>query len=162
MKLELNKEIDLNLIVNESNFEMFKYNGHICIIYRVPSGHFCGYVGVKKDSNCYGKNYYTDTVDWAGENNYVKELTKVEEAINDISVHGGLTYANDNLACFKGIFGDEIWWFGFDAAHYDDISLYSYFPKASGSTYKSFEYIKEQVEQLSNQIKEIENINEKE
>lgn len=147
--IQINKNIDLGKIINEPNFHMFKHNNHICVVYRVPHGHFCGYVGVKKESNCYGVSY----------NIWSAELTKQEEAISNISIHGGLTYSNNKLSCFDGIFGDNIWWFGFDTAHLDDMRIYD-FGYISGSlseTYKDFEYVKQEVIRLSDQIKEIEN-----
>ena len=74
------------------------------------SGNWCGYVGVAEGHKHFGQSY--------------------EEP--DVSVHGGLTFANachaeatpDRGICHIPGKGepDHVWWFGFDCAHCDDYS----------------------------------------
>ena len=79
-----------------------------CMVNRGPSGALCGYVGVPPSHPAHGRHY--NVVD-----------TQVE-------VHGGLTYSD---SCQEG--GEichvpqpgrehDIWWFGFDCAHFMDFS----------------------------------------
>lgn len=85
-----------------------------CLIVRGPVGVLCGYVGVPEGHIAFGMDY--DKAD--GE--------------FDLSVHGGLTFANMCAAtadethgiCHKPAPGepDHIWWFGFDCAHCDDLA----------------------------------------
>lgn len=59
-------------------------------------GHRCGYVGVKRQSDLFGKDY---------------------NDIDSIDVHGGLTYSGcDGEYPIES----DLWWFGFDTAHYGD------------------------------------------
>lgn len=161
----MNPNVDINKIIKEENFKIFKYNDtHICVVKRTSMGHFCGYVGVTKKSVLYGQYYYTSDVKPDEEDDsgfQTVELTDVQSKINDISVHGGLTYSNTNLYSVD-IFGDEIWWFGFDCAHYNDANLYeldSLLSLKDTSVYRDFDYTEEQVKLLSDQLKTIENEN---
>ena len=61
-------------------------------------GHRCGYVGVPVGHILYGRDYSSP----------------------DIDVHGGLTYSNKNAGYPDPDNKDNIWWFGFDCAHYND------------------------------------------
>lgn len=138
MDIKLNPKVDLNKIIQEPNFKMFLHNGHICVIVRTPYGHYCGYVGVTESSSLYKTDY---------------------ELIYDINVHGGLTYAINGLYCFEGML-DNVWFFGFDCAHFNDAVLYNHYAEESG-IYRDFEYVKENVINLSNQLKLIEDKNDK-
>ncbi len=77
-----------------------------CMIHRNHGGALCGYVGVGREHPLYGKSY---------------------QEVDDIfSVHGGLTYSREcqegGIICHvpePGRSGD-IWWFGFDTAHFMD------------------------------------------
>ena len=60
------------------------------------SGYRCGYVRVPKGHPWHGKGY--DDV--------------------EVSVHGGLTFAEPDEHCGKG--EDDAWWLGFDCAHLGD------------------------------------------
>ena len=71
-------------------------SGLDAVIVMTSMGHRCGYVGVKRQSDLFGKDY---------------------NDIDSIDVHGGLTYS--------GCDGEypvesELWWFGFDTAHCGD------------------------------------------
>lgn len=77
---------------------------------------WCGYVGVKDDHPFFNKHY--------------------NDLPGDIQVHGGITFSdywNEK----------DIWWIGFDCAHYDD-----------RVNPKGIEFIKEQCALLAKQIME--------
>ena len=67
------------------------------VVIATPMGHRCGYVGVPEGNKFYGLGY--------------------DDVHLNEGVHGGLTYAQGN-----GEYPVEadLWWFGFDCAHYDD------------------------------------------
>ena len=83
-----------------------------------------GYVGVTKESPYFGLDYYDENI------------TPTQKIINDINVHGGLTFA--------GTFNDEkdIWYFGFDTNHYDD-----------DATVQNRDYVFSQIKKLAKQLK---------
>lgn len=84
-----------------------------CLIHRGPSGALCGYVGVAADHPWHGHDYRDD------------RLFAVE-------VHGGLTFSDgcqhgddpSTGICHVPEPGepDDVWWFGFDCAHFGDMS----------------------------------------
>lgn len=99
-----------------------------CAINRGRSGGLCGYVGVSP-----GHRYY---------NIHYRE-------INDIDVHEGLT--------FSGMHGEtKLWWLGFDCAHCMDYApgLNSYLKISERGTYRTIDYVTEQIEYLAKQLKE--------
>lgn len=80
--------------------------GYPCLAKRAMThGAWCGYVGIPREHNCYGKNIYDLDL--------------------NIDVHGGLTYGAEcdgNLEtgiCHKAD-KDDVFWYGFDCAHYCD------------------------------------------
>lgn len=75
---------------------LFMYKGYPCVVTFDPLGYRCGYVGLPKYHNDYGKPYYK---------------------LYDIDCHGGLTFANDNLPELPY---SKTWWIGFDCSHADD------------------------------------------
>lgn len=122
--------------------------GLACLIHRGPSGSLCGYVGVPPGHPLYGADY----------NNV------------DVSVHGGLTFAdkcqgeaeNGRGICHVPGPGepDSVWWFGFDCAHALDYSP-AYSVRYRGNpivarrayeTYRTLAYVREQVTHLAAQI----------
>lgn len=119
-----------------------------CLIVRGPVGALCGYVGVTKDHPYYGLDYLD---------------------IEDIDVHGGLTFANrcnDNTdestgICHKSDDPSDVWWLGFDCAHAGDLcpSINAMrdsmnLPQPMAEAYRDFEYVTAQVEWLASQIEE--------
>ena len=139
------KKEDLEKIIKEEgdsfDFEAF---GLPCYLMRNKSlGHWCGYVQVPKDSRLFGKNYSFYS---ASENG----ISKLEQAINDLAVHGGLTYAGDRKQ-------DGNHWFGFDCGHFGDLCLYQldYNLGDSCAIYRDKEYVIEECKNLAKQIKEI-------
>lgn len=75
---------------------LFEHNGYQCVVVLSILGHRCGYVGIPESHPYFGKNY---------------------ENLCDIECHGGLTYSRGYLL---GSELPNIWWIGFDCAHFDD------------------------------------------
>lgn len=133
--------------------------GYPCLIVRSPrTGALCGYVGIKNGHPEFNKEY--------------------GDVIGNYEVHGGLTFSN---ACreiddeSKGICHvspdeDEVWWLGFDCAHFQDRSpgldalmrKFSCHPEqfiaglGESQIYRDWEYVVSQVESLAKQLKKIE------
>jgi hypothetical protein len=109
-----------------------------CLIHRGPSGALCGYVGVPESSP-----------------HFKKDCDEVKA-----DVHGGLTFAdvcsgtneNGRGICHPehGAANEVVWWLGFDCAHLGD-RCPSY-DSGYGGTYKSFDYVKHEVESLAAQL----------
>ena len=117
-----------------------------CMIHRNRTGALCGYVGVGPDHSLHGKDYDKVGVD----------------------VHGGLTYANgcqegDDPAinvCHVPQPGrpDDVWWFGFDCAHFRDlVPGMAAMPELVGifndAVYRDFVFVTAEVESLAKQLK---------
>lgn len=137
----------LEIIKKEGDFEKGVMFGLPFVIWRHLSfGHWCGYVAVPKESRLNGKNYYTHSESENG-------LSKLEQAINDISVHGGLTYAGKLKERAK----NDLWYFGFDCAHSEDLEpfMIEKYPKLSEGYYKDKEFVLIEVESLAKQLKEL-------
>jgi|SRR5205809_80872 len=112
-----------------------------CMIVRnIELGNLCGYVGVPLNS----------------------KLANIDYNDLDIDIHGGLTYSNkcQGLICHDST--KEVYWFGFDCAHYNDLipkfleyttHNKSYFSLFNNSTYRDFNYVKTQVIYLAQQLK---------
>jgi hypothetical protein len=104
------------------------------------SGSLCGYVGININHPNYLHSYHDV----------------------DVKVHGGLTYSNkcNYHICHEAKEGedDNVWWLGFDTAHYDDFipSLTMHLTCWNHGTYRTIDYVKDQVEYLARQLKEIE------
>ena len=81
--------------------------------------HYCGYVAVPKEHKAFGCEYY---VFFEEGTTYEKEFRSIQEQVNEISVHGGLTYAEETNTILKypAVFDNNVYWFGFDAAHSGD------------------------------------------
>lgn len=131
--------------------------GYACLMVRHPAlGHWCGYVGVDRTHPDYGKSSEDP----------------------DVQVHGGLTYAapcRDNI-CHVPAPGmpDDVWWFGFDCAHWQDLSPNILGLNAKTSriklssalreiqerhlevdVYRDVEYVKRECEGLADQLRNI-------
>lgn len=144
-----------------------------CLIVRNGGGALCGYVGVNPDHPWHGVDYGGHIVEgcesirregYCWEDGHSPEST--------IRVHGGLTFAS---GCRHG--EDEsvgichipdpgqpadVWWFGFDCAHYMDVSpahLRRYreagIGQLSDEVYRDVGYVREQVEGLAKQLVEV-------
>jgi len=115
--------------IDEPDRVEFKAHGLDCLLIRQPDlFHWCGYVGVLKDHPSYGKNY--DDM--------------------DINIHGGLTYAEEcgGHVCHFTENEDKAFWFGFDCAHFQDLS-------------PGMEMHRKVIEQTPNSPKEIKEIHQK-
>lgn len=126
-----------------------------CLIVRNRLGALCGYVGVPRGHRFYGKDY--DDV--------------------DVQVHGGLTFDGhcqeggepSETICHLVEEGesDDVWWLGFDCAHWQDYVpgmdtdemrgyglgsmnplLESEFP----TSYKDIEYVRAEIRELAGQL----------
>lgn len=125
-------------VQEESNFKIFKSNGLVCIVLRMPlwSGAINGYVGVDKSHPSYGKDY--DSV--------------------GVQVHGGLTYSREKLHCVDEEVTGPLWWFGFDTAHYMDLKPMQneidqkFAFNHEGDTYKNLKYVEEETRRLAEQL----------
>jgi hypothetical protein len=136
-----------------------------CLIARGPMGALCGYVGVSPDHPAYGRHYYSPSYD---EDGNATVPTALDKAIDDLDVHGGLTYARacDGSAEDRGICHvpgdsepDHVWWFGFDCAHSGDYApdLRSKTPweEYGVESYRTLSYVAEQCASLAKQLAEI-------
>jgi hypothetical protein len=97
-------------------------------------GMWCGYVAVEEGHPWYEQGY--------------------DDVLDDVEVHGGLTYARDKVRLATGVEG-RLWWLGFDCGHCGD--LCPGYPgvlgalNAFGDVYRDRAYVVEQVEHLARQ-----------
>ncbi|HUU65476.1 MAG TPA: hypothetical protein VMW37_05160 [Dehalococcoidales bacterium] len=122
--------------LDEPHREEFEHAGLKCLILRHHElGHLCAYVGVPKGHPCYGQHY-----------DYIPY-----DDLFPIRVHGGLTFSKegDGDTWPKGY-----WWLGFDCAHAWD--LVPYMPVELGGTYRTFQYVRREVETLADQVATLE------
>lgn len=121
-----------------------------CLMVRNRWGCWCGYVGVAPGHRFYDITYRA-----------------LEDAGEDISAHGGLTYSDRcqeaedvddiRLVCHTPYPGrsPEIWWFGFDCGHSMDLMpgmramLGDY---GIVDTYRDVAYVRAEVERLARQL----------
>lgn len=125
------KKLKIGPWSDEPNEIKFKIDDLYCVILRHNKyGHLCGYVGVKQNHFLYGVNYHN-----------------VEKTID---VHGGLTFSGKMYDEF------DVWFFGFDCAHVDDlipISIY-FEPPDKNKVYRNVSYVKSEIIKLAKQLKE--------
>lgn len=76
----------------------FIVDGFRCVIIGSYMGHRCGYIAIPKNHKLYEKHY--DDI--------------------DIDVHGGLTYSEYSRGGYPVETKEQVWWIGFDCAHYCD------------------------------------------
>lgn len=126
-------------VKQEGNKKVFEYKGYNCIIRRImKSGHLCGYVEIPENNKLYEKSY---------------------KEIEDIDVHGGITFSDWGFGEDKD-FSSEKWYIGFDLHHAYDLApfMYLYIPKLMDyltfdyETYKDMDYATEQCKKLVDQI----------
>jgi hypothetical protein len=113
-----------------------------CIAKRNHMGAWCGYVGVSEGHIAFEKPY--DRV--------------------DVSVHGGLTYADhcqqgpeSETICHVPEPGEpnHVWWLGFDCSHSQDTSpgfLARGLGRWPGAWYKTLQYVQRECAQLAAQL----------
>ena len=119
----------VGLAMRSNSIEDNSYNPYLFI-------HWCGYVGLSKGHQYYGKNY------------------------NDIpiTVYGGLTYSgywdNSNNR-------DKLWFIGFDCAHLDDLGIVNLNDlqfNFSKKTYKDLNFVIKEIKLMIDQLCENEMI----
>lgn len=117
-----------------------------CMIHRGPLGSWCGYVGVPSSHSLFGVEFDD------AENN---------ERFS-INVHGGLTFSeacgtiddDGSGICHPSDDGDHVWWFGFDCAHYRDLTPgMACYTRMSGE-YRTVEFVVEEVKSLAYALNE--------
>ena len=118
------------------------------VIVNVRNSHNNGYIILPHDHPAYGKDYSY----WSSEKD-AKELTTVEDAIDNIKVHGGLTFASNSL---PNVEDKDIWIFGFDTAHAWDQSRTKEYAPGTQCTYKNMQYVEKECEALAKQFKRME------
>lgn len=143
-----------------------------CLIVRAPAtGALCGYVGVPAGHPWHGLDYYTSRYDDDG--NEV-ELSPAEASLNDVEVHGGLTFAGHcrhSPDPGKGICHvpdegepDDLYWLGFDCAHAFDLApaIVATLRKVGhdlgwhqDDQYRDLAYVKAEVTALAKQAAEV-------
>ncbi len=117
--------------------------GFPCLAHRNEhGGNWCGYVAVPPGHPAHGKDY--DDV--------------------DVSVHGGLTYANQcsGNICHVPALGEpeNVYWLGFDCHHCNDLapgyaSRHPTMPKFGYDVYRTLEYVEAECASLAAQLKNL-------
>lgn len=135
--------------------KIFDHKDLKCVVTFGSNGWRCGYVGVPRSHKFYGKGY-----------------TEIESQINYGNCHGGLTFSSRSMG-EKYPIESDLWWFGFDCAHYGDgkdldLAIET-FPHIAESLYKikaredmfptyepvrSCEYVADSCISLANQLAE--------
>ncbi len=158
-------------ILNEPSFAIFKHADLYCCISRMMHRGGCnGYVAVPKEHPFYGKGY-SDKIEIANieeipfNGNYIGLLCNSIDSDNPntlsldlaINVHGGITYAHGELGGIEKDLLGELWWFGFDTGHCDDLNPFQSdidrrFPLGANVVYRDFEWVKEQTKQMAEQL----------
>ena len=119
----------------------FEAHGLPCLMRRQDLGAWCGYAAVSPGHPLHGKHW--DEV--------------------DLYAHGGITYAAgcsaDGEICHVPKPGepDDVWWFGFDCAHCDDLVPWMVGQGMGIGEYRDVDYVKNQCIELAAQLKELAN-----
>jgi hypothetical protein len=122
---------------NEPDRIQWEYKGYTCLMSRNPALAWCGYVALKFDHPYYEKSY---------------------DELDDLSVHGGLTYSEhcSGHICHDSEDITPVWWLGFDCSHcYDympSLGLFEGSLSAKLGTYRNVAFVKEQTERLVDQL----------
>ena len=82
--------------------KIFDHKDLKCVVTFGSNGWRCGYVGIPRSHKFYGKEY-----------------TEIESQIDHGDCHGGLTFSSRSIG-EKYPIESDLWWFGFDCAHYGD------------------------------------------
>lgn len=161
----------------------FEHCGYKCVVVFQPMGHRCGYVGIPKTHTLYGDDY-CNYLDIKKEDLEDKKVSGVfplflscfdeDERIRIdafFECHGGITYSGGGENSNYPI-NSDLWWFGFDCAHYmDGRDLYyalEKFPEEKeliekriewelecplGGTVRTKEYVEKECMNLAEQLK---------
>jgi hypothetical protein len=117
--------------------------GMPCLIVRNDLGALCGYAGVSPGHPLHGRGY--------------------DDA--DVGVHGGLTYADRCQPTTDEAHGichvpepgtpHDVWWFGFDCAHYNDVVPGMRRFGLERGEYRDIGYVAGEVTQLAAQLHKV-------
>lgn len=133
---------------NEPDRLEFVHEGYQCLIRRIPViGALCGYVAVPREHPYYA----------------------IDKDVLSIKIHGGLTYSSRSELdiCSKEMPDADVWWFGFDCAHYTDFypgigyrkwtSVYEMAEIGASfiGEYRNFEYVIDQTKSLAEQLNQL-------
>lgn len=112
----------------------FEHAGLPCLLKRATFGSWCGYAAVPPGHPLHGKRY---------------------QDVDDISVHGGLTYGDacQGSICHAPKPGEsaDVWWFGFDCNHAFDLAP-GMPATARWGIYKDIGYARRETERLAEQL----------
>lgn len=135
-----------------------KATGLDCLIVRGPSGALCGYVGVAPGHPYHGLDYF-------GCPEGCSESCCNHSPESRVEVHGGLTFSapcdegrpDGEGICHVPLPGRpaDVWWLGFDCAHYGDVSpayAAKYAFAFSDGYYKSVGYVRCEVARLAERL----------
>lgn len=133
----------------------FEHAGLSCLLLRGALGAWCGYAAVTTSHPLHGKGY-DQCIDSTCGIEYCYEHSP--SAL--LHAHGGLTYAD---ACSGAICHipkpgepDDVWWFGFDCGHCDDLvpgmARYSSIPERG--IYRDLAYVRAETERLAEQLRD--------
>jgi hypothetical protein len=120
----------------------WREHGLACLVTRSPLGHLCGYVAVPRGHPWHGVDFGSGR--------------SPEEGVSKPEVHGGPTYgaACQGHVCHVPEPGepDDVWWVGFDCAHYGDVSprMAVMFSDRHG-TYRTIAYVRSETSTLAAQ-----------
>ncbi len=130
--------------------EAGEFYGHEYRIISNGKGYLCGYVKVEKGHPWHGAHYFDFEYD--------------DHSLDDIEVHGGITFASHDVPCEKE--GDDAgYWLGFDCSHGGDAPDSKYVTGElgqkrdwwmdlmtfEGDTVKPIEYVRSECEGLAKQ-----------
>ncbi len=113
----------------------FMHEGCRCVVIMTTMGHRCGYVGIDKAHPLYEVDYGQKVdclktadmndvpMDKAGMGQILKGMTGEygEPQISPemfFAVHGGITFSGGAPSKYPVV--SDLWWFGYDCAHYGD------------------------------------------
>jgi hypothetical protein len=120
--------------------------GMPCLIVRNGLGALCGYAGVSPGHPLHGHGY---------------------DMVEEVSVHGGLTFADSCQPTTDEAHGichipepgtpHDVWWFGFDCAHLGDVvpGMPSLSRELERGKYRDVAYVAHQVTQLAAQLHQV-------
>lgn len=135
-----------------------------CLILRADStGALCGYVRLPKNLAKKMIRHRRKFAFFSSTGRVYRRAGYDMQALKGLDVHGGLTYSGPVTTRFRG--KERGVWVGFDCAHFNDLTpILDEVMKRNGAgalmtqrvcTYRSFEYVTNEVHSLARQIKEI-------
>lgn len=108
--------------------KVFCSHGYTCVVAFQDIGHRCGYVGIPKSHTLWGIHYNDNKLnkldvlnDDIGKRNVITLLfvgnNKYTSPSVYFDVHGSITYSDSGNYPIEN---DDLWWYGYDCAHYGD------------------------------------------